>query len=113
MASPALRVAIVASLLAASGATYAELNCNVGIEFHAAGGVRACLLNGHHRLHTRFAGAITCADATRVEQHPDGVLARCTLFEPARLEGQDCPQGAIVRFAASGAFVRCGRENSD
>lgn len=102
--------AVLLCLLAGTGALRAEPNCNVGIEFHPSGGVRACVLNGHHRLHTERAGPITCADGTRLEQHADGTLARCTLLEPARLEGQDCARGAVVRFAPDGALARCMHE---
>jgi hypothetical protein len=103
-------VAVLLWLLAGSGPLRAEPNCNVGVEFHPSGGVRACVLNGHHRLHTERAGPITCADGTRVEQHADGTLARCTLLEPARVEGQDCARGAVVRFAPDGALARCAHE---
>lgn len=103
--------AVLLTLLAGSGPLRAEPNCNAGVEFHPSGGVRACVLNGHHRLHTERAGPISCADGTRLEQHADGTLARCTLLEPARLEGQDCARGAVVRFAPDGALVRCAQEN--
>lgn len=101
----------VLALLAAAAAARAEPNCNAGVEFHPGGGVRACVLNGHHRLHPGQAGPITCSDGTRLEQYADGKLARCTLLEPVRLEGQDCARGAVVRFTPDGAFARCGPES--
>ncbi len=100
---------VVLAILA--GAARADLNCNAGIEFYPQGPVRGCVLNGHHRIHTEHGVAVTCADGRRLEQHADGTLARCTLAQPARLDGQDCAAGSEVEFAADGAMLRCKQNN--
>jgi hypothetical protein len=103
--------ALVAGLVFAAGVS-AELNCNVGVEFHDGGPLRSCVLNGDHHLYTASGEALTCADGTRASLHRDGKLASCTLARPARLEGQDCPAGAQVEFAGDGRLLHCKKNPS-
>lgn len=91
----------------------AELNCNVGIEFHDDGRLRSCVLNGDHRLYTESGVALTCADGRRLEHHRDGTLAVCTLASPVNLDGQRCDAGDVVRFDAAGRLLQCKAEAPD
>lgn len=99
-------VLFLAALLCAGDAA-AELNCNVGIEFRDDGRLRACVLNGHHRIHTESGVAVTCADGTRLEQHEDGSLQRCTLAAPAVLDARQCAVGSEVEFDRDGRLLHC------
>ena len=98
--------ALVAAL-ALSAPAAAQVNCNVGIDFYPDGGVKGCVLNGHHRIHTVDGSVVVCADGERLEQHPDGRLARCTLREAARLDGAVCPPRSQVRFEVDGRLREC------
>lgn len=89
----------------------AQLNCNVGIDFYANGGIRRCILNGDHRIYTEGGVPISCADGKPLEQHPDGTLARCTLRHPARLDGSDCPARAEVSFDEHGRLKQCRQKS--
>ena len=91
---------------------HAELNCNVGIEFHDDGRLRSCVLNGDHRIHTESGIALTCAHGQRLEHHRDGTLAECTLAKPARLDDRQCAAGDVVRFDAAGRLLHCKARKS-
>lgn len=97
--------AVVALLWA--GSVGAQLNCNVGIEFRDDGRLRACVLNGHHRIYTESGVAVTCADGARLEQHRDGTLERCTLAAPAVLDDRQCAAGSQVVFGTDGRLLHC------
>lgn len=91
----------------AAGVAVAEVNCNVGIEFRDDGRFRACVLNGHHRIHTATGAAVTCADGTRLEHHFDGRLERCTLAVPAVIDDRRCDAGDEAVFDAGGRLLHC------
>jgi hypothetical protein len=112
MIGPLARPLLLACCLVAAGAARGELNCNVGIEFYPRGGVRGCTLNGHHRIHVQRGLAVRCADGRRLEQHPDGSLAHCTLHEPAVFDGRACPKDAKVRFDPHGILIECKPGNA-
>lgn len=101
----ALIVSSLAILLARTA--FAEVNCNVGIEFRDDGRFRACVLNGDHRLHVGEGIVLTCADGHRLERHRDGALERCTLAAPVMLDGTACVPGSLVVFDAEGRLLQC------
>jgi hypothetical protein len=102
-----------AGVLLMAAAARGDFNCNVGIEFYVDGPLRSCVLNGDHRLYASSGEPLTCADGAPARLHRDGRLSGCTLARPARLQGQDCPAGARVEFAADGNLLQCKKNNSD
>ena len=105
------RPALIALLFVAAGVR-ADFNCNVGVEFHADGPLRSCVLNGDHRLYAESGEALTCANGARAELHRDGTLASCILAHPARLQGHECAAGSRVEFNADGRLLQCKKNES-
>jgi hypothetical protein len=107
------RVAILAppvaglfTALVMSAAT-AQLNCNPGIEFYAEGPIKACNLNGNHRLYTVRGDVVVCADGHPLVQFPDGRLQSCTVAEPSVIAGERCEASSRVELAPDGALESC------
>lgn len=85
----------------------AQLNCNPGIEFYAEGPIKACTLNGNHRLHTARGDVVVCADGFPLVQFPDGRLRSCTIAEASVIAGVRCETSSRVEIAPDGALERC------
>lgn len=91
----------------ASGHAWAELNCNVGIEFHPDGGIKRCRLNGHHTLHTAKGDRLTCMNGFELVKYPDGRLQSCTLLEPSTFDDVQCAARSRVELDHDGNLMRC------
>ncbi len=108
LASRTGAVLAAAVLLGAySAGARGELNCNVGIEFHPAGGIKSCRLNGNHTLQTAMGIRVTCADGEVLEKYPEGRLKSCTLAEPAGVDATRCDARARIEFDPDGDFELC------
>jgi hypothetical protein len=99
-------VAGLFTALVMSAAT-AQLNCNPGIEFYAEGPIKACNLNGNHRLYTVRGDVVVCADGHPLVQFPDGRLQSCTVAEPSVIAGERCDASSRVVLASDGALESC------
>lgn len=102
-------VVVLASLAAGFVTTTAsaQLNCNPGIEFYAEGPIKACNLNGNHRLYTVRGDVVVCADGHPLVQFPDGRLQSCTVAEPSVIAGEHCDAASRVELAPDGALESC------
>ena len=95
--------------LLASAPARAELNCNVGIEFHPGGGIKSCTLNGHHTLHTAKGDRLTCMNGHELIKYPNGRLESCTILESQMFDDVKCDAQGRVEFDHDGNLVSCGR----
>lgn len=100
-------LALLTGCLLASVPARAELNCNVGIEFHPGGGIKSCTLNGHHTLHTVKGDRLTCMDGHELNKYPDGRLESCTILDAQRFGHVECDAQSRVEFDHDGNLVSC------
>lgn len=104
----ALAIVIVVLLLANPGRpASAQLNCDPGVEFYPGGALRRCTLNGHHRLHTARAQALTCASGHPAVLYEDGRLRSCVLAQPLASGAERCEAGSRVELERDGTLARC------
>ena len=89
------------------GPAAAQLNCNAGIEFYPAGGIKSCQLNGHHQFTTNTGYRLVCADSKNIEQYPDGRIRSCILKQPAEFDAIACEGGSKIEFDAEGLVLSC------
>jgi len=101
----AILVSLAASLVMTTAS--AQLNCNPGIEFYAEGPIKACNLNGNHRLYTVRGDVVVCADGYPLVQFLDGRLQSCTVAEPSVIAGERCDASSRVELAPDGALESC------
>lgn len=101
----AVLVSLATSLVMTTAS--AQLNCNPGIEFYAEGPIKACNLNGNHRLYTVRGDVVVCADGYPLVQFPDGRLQSCTVAEPSVIAGEHCDASSRVELALDGALESC------
>jgi hypothetical protein len=90
--------------------SYAQLNCNAGVEFYPHGGdIQRCILNGEHTLYTGTGLKVTCANGRVLEQYPEGALRSCTIEKFHSFDGVRCEPPAEVTFQPDGRLRSCGR----
>lgn len=101
---------MLALILVGAGAV-AQLNCNVGVEFYADGGIgiKDCNLNGNHRIYNARGQPLTCLNGYRLVQYPDGRLQSCTLAEPVSFDATLCTRLSVVEFNPDGTLRKCVR----
>ena len=85
----------------------AQVDCEAGVHFYANGGVKSCVLTGHHQIYTHQGVRLICAHGKILEQHPDGKLKSCTLKEAQKFGSRQCPAGAKVEFDTEGRLLAC------
>ena len=85
----------------------AQINCEAGVVFYANGGIKSCVLTGHHQVYTLQGDRLICAHGKIMEQHADGKLKSCTLKEARDFGAQQCPAGAKVEFDGEGRLLAC------
>lgn len=99
--------AVVAVLLFAP-ASFAQLNCNAGVEYYPnGGGIKRCTLNGHHTIYTAKGLKVTCADGKPLMQYPDGAVQSCSITTPHIFEGVRCDPPSEVAFESDGRLREC------
>jgi hypothetical protein len=90
-----------------SGVAWAQVNCNIGIEFYPSGAIKSCNLNGHHRLYALRGQPLTCADGHRLELFPDGKLKSCTLAVTLVFDARHCQAGSRLELDQNGTPTTC------
>lgn len=85
----------------------AQVNCEAGVQFYANGGVKSCVLTGHHQFYTRRGSRLLCAHGKTLEQHVDGKLKSCILKDTRKVDGRDCAAGAKIEFDTRGRLLAC------
>ena len=102
-----LRGSFFYALVFFTSQSQAELNCNVGIEFHSGGSIKQCVLNGFHTFHTHKGIRLRCADAKILEQYEKGALKSCTTADDLEVPNLICKAGSRVLFSESGDVTAC------
>ncbi len=98
---------VLSALIMVGATAFAQLNCNVGVQFYANGGIKGCNLNGHHRLYAASGLALTCANGHEAELYPDGRLKSCTLAQPLSTADRRCVAGSRLELNPDGTLKRC------
>jgi hypothetical protein len=86
---------------------YAQLNCNVGVDFYPGGAIRSCVLNGDHRLHTEQGQSLTCANGHAAVLYENGRLQSCVLARPLTSGPLLCAAGNRVELRPDGTPAAC------
>ena len=94
-------------LWSAGAAVEAQINCEAGVEFYSNGGIKSCVLTGHHQVYTSQGTRIICTHGKTMALHPDGKLKNCILKEAQSIDTQKCSAGAIVEFDGKGRLLNC------
>jgi hypothetical protein len=90
--------------------SYAQLNCNAGVEYYPdGGGIKRCLLNGHHTIYTAKGLKVTCADGKALVQYPDGAVQSCSIEKSHTFDGTRCDAPSQVEFERDGRLRECKR----
>ncbi len=97
----------ILSLMSLSSSVHAQINCEGGVEFYPNGGIKSCVLTGHHQVYTQIGTRVICANGKTMAQHPDGKLKACVLKETQSIESQQCDAGASVEFDTKGHLMNC------
>jgi hypothetical protein len=121
MAAVGRWAAVILALLGLVGhgvrPAYAQLNCNVGVEFYPGGAIRSCVLSGDHRLHTELGQPLTCANGHAAVLYENGRLRSCVLARPLTSGPLPCEAGNRVELRPDGALMGClpgpGRSQGD
>ncbi len=88
----------------------AQLNCNVGVEYYPdGGGIKRCVLNGHHTLYTAKGHKVTCADGKALTQYPDGAVQSCSIERSHTFDSVRCDPSSKVVFEPDGRLRACKR----
>lgn len=88
----------------------AQLNCNVGVEYYPdGGGIKRCVLNGHHTLYTARGHKVTCADGKALTQYPDGAVQSCSIETSHTFDSVRCEPPSEVAFEPDGRLRTCKR----
>jgi hypothetical protein len=102
--------AVFAGLLILAPLSSAQLNCNVGVEYYPdGGGIKRCVLNGHHNLYTAAGLKVTCADGKAITQYPDGALKSCGIERSHTFDSVRCEPPSEVTFEPDGRLRTCKR----
>lgn len=103
-------IAAFAGLLFLVPSSHAQLNCNVGVEYYPdGGGIKRCVLNGHHALYTAKGLKVTCADGKALTQYPDGSVKSCSIEKSHTFDHVRCEAPSEVAFEPDGGFRSCER----
>lgn len=98
---------VVLFLVCLTTVAEAQINCEGGVEFYPNGGIKSCVLTGHHQVYTQQSIRVICANGTTMAQHPDGKLKNCVLKEAQKIESHQCAAGANAEFDGQGHLVNC------
>ncbi len=102
--------AVFFGLLILAPISNAQLNCNVGVEYYPdGGGIKRCVLNGHHTLYTAAGLKVTCADGKVITQYPDGALQSCGIERSHTFDSVRCEPPSEVTFEPDGRLRKCDR----
>ncbi len=102
-------IAAFAGLIFLAPSSHAQLNCNVGVEYYPdGGGIKRCVLNGHHTLYTAKGLKVTCADGKALTQYPDGSVQSCSIEKSHTFDHVRCEAPSEVAFEPDGGFRACG-----
>lgn len=105
-----LAVAAFVGLLVLALPSSAQLNCNVGVEYYPdGGGIKRCVLNGHHTLYTAKGHKVTCADGKSLTQYSDGSVQSCSIEAAHIFDGVRCEAPNEVVFEPDGRLRQCKR----
>ena len=88
---------------------FAQLNCNVGVEYYPDDGIKTCVLNGHHTLYTAKGHKVTCADGQPLVQYRGGALQSCTIEKAHTIGDVRCGAPAQIEFEPDGRLRNCQR----
>lgn len=102
--------AVLVGWLVLAPASYAQLNCNAGVEYYPdGGGIRSCVLNGEHTLYTGTGQKVICADGKALTQYRNGALLSCSIEKFHSFDGVRCEPPAEVDFEPDGRLRSCER----
>ncbi len=111
-AGPGAAFSMLVALLLMALPSAAQLNCNAGVEYYpGGGGIKRCVLNGHHTLYTAKGLKVTCADGKALTQYRDGAVKSCEIDSSHSFDSTQCEPQSEVTFEPDGRFRACERSS--